>query len=126
MDTQGECRDDPQFLVGAAVLGVSVVAGVIRDIVAVDEVHELPGPTDRGSVLVVEVNVGFGVEVSFRAFREAIAPIGAVVGFGELPLPTRRLRRLLEAGASCFNDALWRHNIGCSLSVPRECSLRRR
>jgi hypothetical protein len=81
MHTQGECRDDPQFLVSTAALGVSVVAGVIRDIVAVDEVHELPGPTDRGAVLVVEVNVGFRVEVSFRAFREAIAPIGAVVGF---------------------------------------------
>jgi hypothetical protein len=62
---------------------VSVVAGVIGDIVAVNEAHELPGTADCGSVLVVEVNVGFGIEVSFSASRKAIAPIGAVVGFIE-------------------------------------------
>jgi hypothetical protein len=30
-------------------------------------------------------------------------------GRSELPLPTRRLRRFLEAGASCFHDALCRY-----------------
>ena len=40
----------------------------------------------------------------------------------ELPLPTRRRWRLLEAGASCFNDALCRHN----RSVHSERSLHRR
>jgi hypothetical protein len=43
-------------------------------------------------------------------------------GPSELPLPTRRLRRLLEAGASCFHDALCRHR----MSVRRERSLHRR
>jgi MFS family permease len=41
---------------------------------------------------------------------------------GELPLPTRRLRRLLEAGASCFQDALCRNRGGSR----RERSLHRR
>jgi hypothetical protein len=41
---------------------------------------------------------------------------------GELPLPTRRLRRFLETGASCFKHVLCRHN----RSVNGERSLHRR
>ena len=89
-------RDDPQFLVGAAVLGPGIVAGVVRDVVSVDETHELPGAADRGSVLIVEVDVRFGFEVNFSAFREVIAPVGAVVGL----LKSSRPRSLATGTAS--------------------------
>ena len=83
MHIKRERRDDPQFLVGAAVLGPGIVVGVIRDVVSVDETHELPSTADCGSILIVEVDVRFGFEATFGTLSKAIAPLRAIVGFVE-------------------------------------------
>lgn len=50
MHAQSECRDDPHFLVSTAVFGLSVVAVVFRNVVAVNEVGELPAGVQSASL----------------------------------------------------------------------------